>query len=391
MAILNYFIWSADPEFFSLGGVTVRWYGLLFALGFFISLQIMTYMFRKEGKPVKDVDTLTIHMLIATIIGARLGHVLFYEPAKYLSNPVEILKVWEGGLASHGGAIGILIALFIYSNYKIFVNPSKFSIKTIKEKREGQRFLWIVDRIVIVVALTGCLIRIGNFMNSEIVGKPTESNLGVLFARMPTTYIHESAEAIKNVSIQKRTQSVSEITNNAFSGENDEQFRPITITIDFNEAVTREKAVKNYINTRVINILADYDLVNDHIDQPISQPIAFEVHKRNGTLQASIYTWGITRHPAQLYEAACYLVIFVFLFLIWQKRKDRLSKGFLFGLFLILVFSARFIIEFMKANQVEFEQNIPLNMGQWLSIPLVLTGFIMLWLSQRKPKTAEYG
>src|SRR5690606_12087880 len=139
----------------------------LFALGFLISQQILYYIYKKEGKPETDIDVLTLYMVVATIVGARLGHVLFYEPQRYLSDPVSILKVWEGGLASHGAAAAILFALWLYS----------------RKKKPGQSYLQVVDRIVIVVALTGALIRLGNFFNSEIIGIPTHNESGIVFAR----------------------------------------------------------------------------------------------------------------------------------------------------------------------------------------------------------------
>src|SRR5690606_33100608 len=165
-SFLSYVVWDPNQAIFA-GFERLRWYSLLFALGFIISQQFMVYFFRKEGQDETLVDKLTIYMVLATIIGARLGHVLFYEPERYLSNPIDILKIWEGGLASHGAAFGILFALWLYA----------------RKKRPGQSYLQVLDRIVILVALTGALIRFGNFFNSEIIGKPTESNSGVVFAR----------------------------------------------------------------------------------------------------------------------------------------------------------------------------------------------------------------
>ena len=166
MQFLSYFIWNANPELFSIGSFSLRWYGLLFALGFVISQQILYAMHRSEGKPTKDVDTLTVWMVLGTIVGARLGHVLFYEPAKYLADPIEIFMIRKGGLASHGAAIALLIVLWIYSRYEVKFKGIKLTSKRIK--RENQNYLQVLDRIVILVALTGALIRIGNFINSEI-------------------------------------------------------------------------------------------------------------------------------------------------------------------------------------------------------------------------------
>lgn len=160
-----YIPWNADPEIFRIGSFALRWYGVLFALGFVTGYFIIKHFFTKEGIPIKLLDQLTTYMVVATVIGARLGHCLFYEPAYYLSNPVEILKIWEGGLASHGAAIAIIIALILFS------------------RKNKLSFWWVIDRISVVTALAGVFIRLGNLMNSEIFGKPTELPWGFIYAR----------------------------------------------------------------------------------------------------------------------------------------------------------------------------------------------------------------
>ena len=162
--LIAFIEWSVTPEIFHLGPVSVRWYGLLFAMAFVAGYFIMTWIFKKEGKPQPDLEQLSVYMIFGTVIGARLGHCLFYNPAYYLSNPIEIFKVWEGGLASHGAAIGILIAVYLFS-----------------KKKKNYSFLWIIDRIVIVVALAGTFIRLGNLFNSEIIGKPTDVSWAFIF------------------------------------------------------------------------------------------------------------------------------------------------------------------------------------------------------------------
>lgn len=164
----KYIIWDINPEIFSIGPLSIRWYGLLFALGFLIGMQIMTYIFKKEGKPEEHTDTLLIYMVISTVLGARLGHFIFYEPEAFLQNPFQVLMPPFAGLASHGATIGILLALWLYSR-------RKSSLAT------GQTFLWVTDRIVIAVALSGAFIRLGNLMNSEIIGRPTDMPWGFVF------------------------------------------------------------------------------------------------------------------------------------------------------------------------------------------------------------------
>ncbi len=381
MSLISYIVWTADPDLFNIGNLTIRWYGLLFATGFLLSQQIMFYFFRKEGKPENDVETLTIFMVIATIIGARLGHVFFYEPARYLSNPIDIFKIWEGGLASHGATIGILTALYLYSNYKIKINLFKLKGTFKKHPRPGQSFLWIVDRIVIVVALTGCLIRFGNFMNSEIVGLPTNSSYGVVFARSAIDLIQNSNEAIEGVEASKSGQKPENMV------EADSAYQPITLTINFKRADYPEAGVRQFLETQVKSILTDYGSVREHIYEPADTPLNYTLTQDRGAYQATIQTWGISRHPAQLYESISSLLIFVFLFLIWYRYREKTPEGLLFGLFLIVLFGLRFCYEFLKENQVAFEDEIPLNMGQWLSIPLVFIGIFLVIRSLRQQKS----
>lgn len=160
--------WSIDPEIIAIGPLSLRWYGLLFALGFVVGYYIMEWMFKQENKPTKELDNLTVYMAVSTVIGARLGHVFFYNWDYYGSHPEEILMVWKGGLASHGAAIGILIGLWLFVR-----------------KRKDFSYLWIVDRIVVTVALAGFFIRMGNLMNSEILGKAADVSWAFVFTRLP--------------------------------------------------------------------------------------------------------------------------------------------------------------------------------------------------------------
>jgi prolipoprotein diacylglyceryl transferase len=251
--------WNVNPEIFTIGDWGPRWYGLLFALGFVFGYYIMLKYFKKEGLKQELLDSLTMYIFLGTILGARLGHCLFYEPAYYLANPLKILMVWQGGLASHGAAVGIIAALYLFS------------------RKFNKTFFWIMDRAMIVIPLALFCIRMGNLMNSEIYGHVTALPWGFIFER------------------------------------------------------------------------------------------------NNETLP---------KHPTQLYEGFSYLFIFALLYLINSKTNIITErKGFLFGLSFILLFSARFLIEFVKEDQVNFEANMTLNMGQWLSIPFILVGMIVVYLS----------
>jgi prolipoprotein diacylglyceryl transferase len=261
--LLNYINWNVDPEIFRVGSFAVRWYGLLFAASFFFGYLIMLKIFKKENIPVPVLDTLTTYMVIGTVVGARLGHCLFYEPSFYLSHPIEILKVWEGGLASHGAAVGIIITIIIFGRVKKLP------------------FLWIMDRVVIVVALSGLFIRLGNLMNSEIFGYPTLVPWGFKFLRAA----HPQ----------------------------------------------------------------DID----------------------------------PRHPTQLYEGLSYLIIFIFLFWYYFKKNGKPIQGMIFGMFLMMVFGMRFLIEFFKEPQESFEKSMILNLGQLLSIPLILAGAYLVYRARK--------
>lgn len=163
--MLVFIHWNVNPEIFSIGNLSVRYYGLMWALAFYLGYVIFNRFVKKEGLPNGFLDSLTMYMLIGTVLGARLGHCLFYEPSYYLSHPLEILKIWKGGLASHGAALGILIALYLFG------------------RKHKVPMIYVVDRVVITVALGGALIRIGNLMNSEIYGVKTNLPWGFIFER----------------------------------------------------------------------------------------------------------------------------------------------------------------------------------------------------------------
>jgi len=262
MDILAFIHWNVSPEIFSLGPIHVRWYGLLFAIGFLFGYSHGEKMFKYENIDLKWLESLFIYLIVATIIGARLGHVLFYGWDYYSQHPIEILYVWQGGLASHGGVLGIIIAMLIWSKY-----VSKRSI------------LWVLDRVVVPSVFVAALIRFGNLMNSEIYGMPTTLPWGFIFERN-----HET----------------------------------------------------------------------------------------------------VAKHPTQIYEALCYLATFgVMLYMYW-KTKAKDYQGLIVGVFFVMVFTARFFIEFIKEVQESFENSMSLDMGQWLSIPFVLTGIFLIVRALKK-------
>ncbi len=271
---LDVITWDPSPEIFTIPGINwpVRWYGLMWATAFIASHFFMNRVFKTEGRTEKDLDTLTLYIILGTVIGARLGHCLFYGPwfdeysstgilinEGYLSHPLNLLKVYEGGLASHGGALGILVAMILYC------------------RKTKESWLWLFDRLVIVVPLAAMFIRIGNLINSEIIGK---------VSNLPWAFI--------------------------FTQED-----------------------------------------------------------------------GLPRHPAQLYEAIFCFFLFILMYQLWKNKRQQYGPGFMFGLMCVLLFTERIIDEFFKENQASFENDLPLNMGQLLSIPFVLIGIYMMIRSRK--------
>ena len=269
---LPLFVWDVHPTLFTIGPVEVRYYGLMWALGFIISAYIISNIMKREGYSEKMFDSFFWYGLLSTVIGSRLGHCLFYDPGYYLANPIEILKIWEGGLASHGGTLGIIVAIYFYS------------------KRVSHRsMLWTFDKLVVPTGLVAAMIRLGNLMNHEIYGHATDLPWGFRF--------------IENLHAWKRG----------------------------------------------------------------AEPI-----------------FSAPSHPTQLYEAACYLLTFALCMWLYFRKEAWKKEGLIFGIFMICVFGARFLIEFVKNDQEPFEAGMLLNMGQWLSIPFVLAGCWFVWRAQRK-------
>lgn len=355
---LSYIVWDPSPAVFD-GFDRLRWYSLLFALGFIISQQFMVYFFRKEGQDENLVDKLTIYMVLATILGARLGHVLFYEPEKYLSNPIDILKVWEGGLASHGAAIAILFALWLYS-----------------KRTPGQSYLWVVDRIVIVTAMTGAMIRVGNLMNSEIGGKDTGTDSGIVYARDTEDVLEALKVPIVSIEAYKPEDRNDELQGNGIV--------PVNFDLVISKGSFTKEDLSGILAQDIKYALTRFNSSQEYLAEPVESPLNFEIVERPSDYLVTVKTFGRVKYPTQIYEAASYFVIFLVLLGLWVKYKSRLPEGLLLGLFLISVFGMRFVWEFFKEVQVDFEQSMQFNMGQILSIPLVLIGLVLIALALKK-------
>jgi len=367
---LNYIIWNGSPEVVTIGPLTLRWYGMLFAIGFLISQQILYYMFKQEGKPTRDVDTLTIYMVVATILGARLGHIFFYQPEILWQDPLGVFLPFEfspefrftglQGLASHGAAIGILFGLWLYS----------------RKNKPGQNYLQTLDRIVILVALTGALIRFGNFFNSEILGTPTTSPTGIVFINRVTQALSGDSVDPNNI-VEKIT-----VKQNPAGESYDDGRVPIKVLVLFKPGISEQRA-QIFMRSNVKNTLY---YLSEFVSEPMDGALDYSTIKDEATNQVlgQALTLGIARHPAQLYEAITCVLLAAFLFSIWMRYKADLPEGRIFGYFMVILWSLRFVYEFLKINQVSFEDSLPLNMGQILSIPLIAVGVVVLIRSYRK-------
>ncbi len=401
---ISYLIWNGNTEIFSLfDWISLRWYGLLFASGFVFSYLILNRMFKKEGKPQSDVDTLTVYMVIATVLGARLGHIIFYQPEVIMHDPLSVLLPFEfvpsfkftgfRGLASHGAAIGILFALWLYSNYliiwskdkgediKMEPNDGNLAVKNkikkgfniIKRVKPGQSYIQVLDRIVIMVTLCGALIRLGNFFNSEIIGKPTDGPLGVVFAgSIREYYTKNDASIVDYVKVTEDKERPEGINGR----------KPVNVYLFFKDSVTRQRADFYMMQEGKYYLTLD----NEFFDEPSSHPLDYlVVEDQPGKMVGRIRTMAIARHPAQLYESISCFIFFAFLMWLWYRGKVNTHPGLIFGIFMIVLWSLRFFYEFLKEPQVEFESTMTLNMGQILSIPLVIVGiFILIRALQKK-------
>jgi len=353
MTILDFIIWSPSPDIFVIPGLNhpVRWYGLLFAFGFIMGQQVMVYIFKKEGKNIKDVDALTMYIVAATILGARLGHCLFYNPGHYLSNPFEILKIWEGGLASHGGAIGLFIALYLYA------------------KKYNFQYLWILDRVAIITVLAGACIRMGNFMNSEIIGVPTGTDKGIVFSRSFEEMFKSIDPRIEEVSFEKDENAVSSIPGTV----------PMSVNLTYKRGVKLdEKSAKFFFENKIPHSINRYYEVSKHVTFDKNKTVSYDTYLSKGAQRAQMSVLGIPRHPGQLYESFACILMFLVLAHIWYHYRTQIKTGFLFGVFMTMLWSERFFVEFFKENQEAWEGGLPLNMGQILSIPMFIVGVTLV-------------
>lgn len=363
--LFNIITWDATPEIIT-GWSVPNWYGLSWAFSFILGYQIIKKIFKKEQAPDAWTDKVLFYVLIAGILGARLGHVFFYDWDQYKDNLGDIFKIWEGGLASHGGAIGILIALFVYS-------------KVVTKKK----MIWILDRVVITVAIAACLIRLGNLVNHEIVGHPSDKGLAMVFTRsfedLPNGYTNDYFRS------NKIADGYTPISYEYEQLDNDSIYKGVACPeyeISMNFGDMKDKHVKN-----ITEILQNYAIeTNERSNLLGFEHDTWQIKKTKNGRIAKVKAYLIPRHPAQLYESISYLLLFLLLAFMYWKRDAAKKEGLLFGTFLVVLFGARFFIEFIKVKQTDITDDWSLNMGHLLSVPFIAIGlFFIIRALVKKP------
>lgn len=368
MQLFDFITWQVDPEIFNLLGRSVRWYGVLFALSFIIGQRVAVRFFKYKGYDEKLVDSFVIYSIIGTVAGARLGHVFFYGPyftadgSGYLDNPLSILYVWEGGLASHGAMFGLLLSTFLFYKKKI-----------------QEEYLWLTDRLVLVVALAGCFIRFGNLMNSEIIGKPTNANHAFVFSKSATDNMsYYFQNHIDGLELEKKE------TTTIINGQQYQNLS-LNLTLSKTQYSTTENC-DNFIQEQLISYQNKYNKRNpDHTHIIFNKKDLVISTKDKGEYYIStVNALGVPRHPSQLYESISCLILFLSLFIFLDKKHKTIAPGIITGIFFTYVFTLRFIYEFFKEVQVSMESGWVINMGQILSIPAVLFGLFLIFYANKK-------
>ena len=377
--MLHYIIWNPEQTILHIGVLQVRWYGFLVLLAFLGGRQIIRHVYKTEHKPLDAADNFSTWVLCTALVGARLGEIFFYDPCYYLSHPVETFLpitfdphfrfTGYSGLSYHGAIIGSLLGTYLYANYCITSRLSPFVLKITRKERVGQHFLWLSTPLALAMMM-GFLVRIGNFANSEITGTPTHGLYGVLFARDVTARLQRSSRAIVQVDVLKRQ------TRTAYK-----DCQPITLKFTFKNVNFEENAVRNFLENHTKNYLIRDHAISRHVYESPEQPLdyqLFKTTKKNGYI-AEIATWGIPRHPVQLYESVAYVITLIVHLYWWRQRGKILKDGMIAGSAMITCYSLRFFAEFFKDPfNVFFDGFVTLTMGHLLSLLTVLGGIILL-------------
>ena len=292
-SFLWFIIWHPDLFLFENDFFSLRWYSFLFALGFIVGRYIVVRSYKLENGYDLTVDKQMFYMVAGTLFGSRMGHVIFYEPEILKTNFFKLFYFWESGLASHGAAIGILLGMAVYS-YKL--RFSGFSLRFIDRLRRGYSYYQVMDRMVIAIALGCAFIRIGNFFNSEIIGKPTESNYGVVFTQPIEKKIKSQLPFVKYV-------------NFTSGDEYYELGKPILQTsIVFENNLYMEDRIRNSVEKRLKYILPNKISSYTNVINPYQGSLNYSFHRTKDKFELRFKSLGVNRHPTQLYEAVNYLL-----------------------------------------------------------------------------------
>jgi prolipoprotein diacylglyceryltransferase len=372
--MLNFIIWDGSPVVFSIGPFVLRWYIFLFIVGFVIARLFLLRIFKKEGNPSADVEALTIYILVGALIGARLGYVLLYEPNTILTKPIEAFFPFHfkpsfrfmgiERLSGFGAIIGIMGALWLFSL-----------------KKRAYSYLHVIDRVVMVIALTAVFIGVGNFLNAEIIGKPTSSSSGVVFARPVMDDLMKLPCCIMRTPGGPNPLQDIEIKPDTALHPTTEGHSAVILYLFFKGGNT-ETSIKEFLIGDVKTFLYD----NSHLMyEPGDEPLHYTIFQESqDVFTGRIRTTGIARFPVQLFEAGGYLLLLVLLFVTWRKNEGGTPDGRLTGIFLIASGVFNFLLGFLKETQAPFESTMSLNMGQIISIVMFLLGTLIFYLSIRK-------
>ncbi|WP_142785103.1 prolipoprotein diacylglyceryl transferase [Changchengzhania lutea] len=372
---LNYFFWEPNIYIFQIDGFKLKWYSILFALGFFTGRFIIFYIYKKEQKFHPSIDIQLIFMVIGTLIGARMGHVLFYQTNLLYSDFFELFKFWKGGLSSHGTAFGVLFSMSFYS-YALKIKGFKIQIRD--KLKHGNTYLQVLDRMVIVIALGAVFIRFGNFVNSEIIGKPTASNYGVIQLNPFTDKLKQTLPFVEAATYNKTERFLSP------------GYPVLDIMIQFKNQKYYEQRIRAGVDRLLLKMMPTREGQSSHVINPKGSDLGYKFIRTNKAFYLSFEAVGVVRHPVQLYESFTNLLIFILFYWIWYRKKEKLQPGFLLGLFMVILFSIRIFHEVFKENQVSFENQMSLNMGQLLSLPFIVLGLIILSVAIFSKKETSY-
>lgn len=368
----NYFLWEPDIYLIEINNFKLRWYALFFVIAFLLGRLLIVYFHKKEGKSSPSTIFQLFFAVIGTLFGARMGHVLFYQPDLLQVDFFELFKFWKQGLSSHGTAFGMLLSLFLFC-HRIEFKGLKIKFKD--RFLPNNSYLQIMDRLVIGIAMGAVLIRIGNFINSEMIGIPTNSGYGVVFLNPFTEEVKQTLPFVKDVSYE-------------ILGEDFALGKPfLQVSIFFDNKNYLEERIKAGVDRLFFQIFGRSPGTYQNIFNPQGNKLKYRYERTPNAFSLTFKAVGIARHPTQLYESLTLFLTFLFLFSLWKCKGNSLVPGHILGWFLIILFSFRLIHEILKENQTGFAADWQLNTGQILSLPYIVLGLVLLGIKRQTLKS----